>query len=96
MAITLSEDVERRIRDLINTGRYDSAESVIVAGLDELQSPSAASRRRRAAVRELIQEGLRDLDAGESTEYDDESLRARLEQVIADGHKRHGLPASGS
>jgi antitoxin ParD1/3/4 len=93
MSIVLSPDVVQQIEEQVRCGRYASADDVIRAGLQLLKDQREELEARREAIRQMVEEGRRELESGNYVEYDDESLKAFFEQVKADGRRRLGLPA---
>lgn len=63
----LTAENKEFIRQAMKRGRYQTPDQVVNAGLDLL---------RRQAVLDFIDEGRRQLDEGECTEYSDEELDA--------------------
>ena len=69
----LSAENEVFISQLIQRGTYQTMGDVINAGVGLL--------RQRQAFLDDIAEGFRQLDEGEYTEYDQEGLRQRFDQL---------------
>jgi len=63
MNVTISGDAEQLVREEMATGRYDSAQEVIQEGLRLLHE--------RSVLNEQIEEGLAELDRGESIQGED-------------------------
>ena len=70
MSAGVSPENERYIQSLIEGGRFRNRTEVLDAGVDLL--------RLRSELLARIEEGRRQLDEGEYTEYDDSSLRERF------------------
>lgn len=51
---------------------------------------TALPQHRRKQLHDAVNQGIDQLDAGEVTEYDDESLRERFDQIKSEGRKRLG------
>lgn len=73
MNAQLTSENEQFIQEEIAAGRYGSADEVLNAGLEML--------RHRQALLDFIDEGRRQLDEGEYTEYDEDGLRRRFEEL---------------
>jgi Arc/MetJ-type ribon-helix-helix transcriptional regulator len=76
MATKVSAENKEFLRQALKRGRYQSPDQIVNAGLDLL---------RRQAVVDFIDEGRRQLDEGECTEYSDEELDAffaELEMIV--------------
>jgi putative addiction module CopG family antidote len=72
MNAQLTSENEQFVQQEIAAGRYGSADEVMNAGLDLL---------RMEALRARLAESRRQLDEGEYTEYDEEGLRKRFEEL---------------
>ena len=63
---------EQFVQQEVAAGRYRSADEIMNAGLDLL---------RMETLRARLAESRRQLDEGEYTEYDEEGLRKRFEEL---------------
>jgi putative addiction module CopG family antidote len=72
MNAQLTSENEQFVQQEIAAGRYGTADDVINAGLDLLRMESLRAR---------LAESRRQLDEGEYTEYDEEGLRKRFEEL---------------
>ncbi len=91
MNVSLTPDLERFTRTLVEGGRYNSASEVVRSGLRLLEEREA----RAADLRRLIADGL---ESGPAVSVTREDLRARLgERMDAlRGEVEHGeRPAQG-
>ena len=77
-------DLEQFVRHEVASGRYPSADEVVWDGLRLLQERERHSEELRAAVRL----GLDQLSNGEYTDYDDDALRDRFEEIKREGRER--------
>lgn len=93
MSIVLSPEVIMQIEDQVRRGRFATADDVVRASLQLLRDRQEELEARREEIRRMVEQGVRELDSGDYTEYDDESLKAFFEQVKAEGRRRLGLPA---
>lgn len=78
-ALQLSDKQQRFIAQEIKSGRYRTANDVLLAGL-ELLAKKQRVERKRQAIRELIQPAIDDLDAGRG-------VILRTDEEIADFFK---------
>lgn len=77
MNVSLTPDLERFTRALVDGGRYNSASEVVRSGLRLLEEREA----RAADLRRLVAEGL---DSGDPVRVSREDLRARLGQRMTE------------
>jgi Arc/MetJ-type ribon-helix-helix transcriptional regulator len=103
MAIVLSPDVERQIEELVQTEQFPSAEEFIRQCVEryfrEKKRCDALwieDLARREDVRRQVEEGARELEEGNYTDYDDAGLKAFFEQIKSEGRKEMGLPAKNA
>lgn len=73
MATDLSPENEQFIADKVAQGTYRSREEALDAGIELL--------RKRDRLVDRLTESRRQLDDGEYTDYDDESLAVRFEEL---------------
>ena len=73
MSTDLSPENEKFIADMLARGKYGSREEALDAGVELL--------RKRDELVDRLRESRRQLDAGEFTEYDGESLKARFDEL---------------
>ena len=91
MQIDIPQDLFERLRDRASISDGDTEADVIRRALDSLEwqdAERAAIQEGREQLHDAVNHGIDQLDAGESTEYDDDSLRERFEQIKSDGRKR--------
>lgn len=81
MSAQLTFENEQFIQQEIAAGRYRSADEVMNAGLDLL---------RMEKLRARLAESRRQLDEGEYTEYDEEGLRKRFDELKERARLRAG------
>jgi putative addiction module CopG family antidote len=93
MAIVLSPEVEQQIEEQVRTGRFPSADQFVRTCVQLYHDRQRAIDEWRERVRPLVEEGLRDLEEGRYTVYDDEGLKGLIEEIKAEGRRRLGLPA---
>ncbi len=75
---TLGEHYEKFVRELVESGRYNSASEVLRDGLRLLEDAEVLRNVRTKELKKLIQEGL---DSGESEPWD-------VEEIMAEGRRR--------
>lgn len=81
MNAKLTSENEQFIQQEIAAGRYGTADEVMNAGLDLL---------RTERLRARLAESRRQLDEGEYTEYDEEGLRKRFDELKERARRRAG------
>ena len=81
MHAQLTSENEQFIQEEIAAGRYGTADEVLNAGLDLL---------RMETLRARLAESRRQLDDGEYTEYDEEGLRKRFDELKERARRRAG------
>jgi Arc/MetJ-type ribon-helix-helix transcriptional regulator len=95
MAIELSPDTERQVQELVQSGRFASAEEFVLRSVEYYRERDLWINElaNREDVQRQIEDGVRDLEEGRYTDYDDESLWALFEQIKREGRQELGLPA---
>jgi putative addiction module CopG family antidote len=73
MQVNLSAENARFIEEQVASGAFRSQSEVLDAGVELL--------RRRQPLLDRLDEARRQLDEGDFTEYDDEGLRRRFDQL---------------
>ena len=77
MNVKLKPAVEAMVREQVNSGRFHNENDVVAAALHLMHEHDESEAQERAALLELIDEGLRDLDEGRFTTFEtDEDLKA--------------------
>ncbi len=77
MSDLLSPEVQQVVQQELAAGRYNSENEVLLEAVRLL----AERNRRLEELRQAIQIGRDQLDRGEYTDYDEESLRQRFEEL---------------
>lgn len=77
---TVSEHYEGLIKDLVDSGRYNSVRDVLDHSLQLLEVHEQEHIEKLAALRKAIQEGL---DSGEYEPWDVESIKAEGRRRLA-------------
>jgi Arc/MetJ-type ribon-helix-helix transcriptional regulator len=102
MAIVVSRDVEQQIEDLVQSEQFDSANEFLRQCVEGYRRAKKLREKQlitalagRDDIQKLIEEGVRDLEEGRYTDYDDEGLKALCEQIKREGRQELGLPAAG-
>jgi antitoxin ParD1/3/4 len=82
--IELSERQSALVDSLVSSGRYETANDVLVEAVDLLEEQERDLAHKRSALREAIQLGQSDIDAGRYTDFaTPEALRAHLRELFA-------------
>jgi Arc/MetJ-type ribon-helix-helix transcriptional regulator len=99
MSIVLSPDVEQQIQELVTSGRFPSADACVrtcVAWFRQHEQDQRKWLAKRQAhgheVRRLVAAGTAALERGDYVDYDDESLKAFIEQIKREVRERRKLP----
>lgn len=77
---TLGEHYEKFVRELVESGRYNSASEVLRDGLRLMEDAEILRKVRTEELKKLIQEGL---DSGESEPWDVEEIKAEGRRRLA-------------
>lgn len=85
-AMDLPEGLEQFVQIQLASGKYQSVSEVITEGLRLLQEREG----RLEALRKDAQVGLEQLQRGEFTEYDDNTLRDFFQEIKLQGRERLG------
>jgi antitoxin ParD1/3/4 len=92
MNVSLTPELETLIHEKVESGLYTSASEVVREALRLLRERDELQRQRLDQLRREIAVGLEQLDRGEATTYDDQSLKEHFEQIKAQGRKRLAAP----
>ena len=92
MNISLTPQLEKLVQDRVKSGRYTSASEVIREALRLMENRDRALEQGSAQLQSDVQEGLRDLEAGRASPFDDAAVerikragRAKLQSVKSPG-----------
>ena len=88
MNVSLTPMLEELVQRKVATGLYNSASEVIREALRLLEERDELRKMRLTALRKEISVGLEQLQRGEVSEYDDQSLETLAAGVKAKGRKR--------
>jgi len=88
MNVSLTPQLEKLVRKKVASGRYNSASEVVREALRLLEEQDRLREMRLEELRKEIAVGLEQLERGEHTEHDEQSLRALCEQVKTEGRRR--------
>ena len=91
MNVSLTPTLEELVQRKVGTGLYNSASEVIREALRLLEERDEMRKIRLGTLRQEISVGLDQLERGEVSEYDDQSLNTLAGDIKAKGRKR--LPA---
>ncbi len=86
LTLTLEELVQRKVA----SGLYNSASEVVRDALRLLEERDEMRQTRLGMLRKEIGVGLDQLELGEVSEYDDQSLGTLAADIKAEGRKRLG------
>ena len=85
MSSPLPPDVQQFVSEQLASGRYRSADEVVVDGLRALQD----LKRLQEEFRHEVQLGVEQLDRGEGRSIERDQLRAFFDQLQARGRARY-------
>jgi antitoxin ParD1/3/4 len=88
MKIHLTPDLERLVTEKVESGQYQSPSDVICEALWLLKDRDDLHRHKLEELRREIQIGLDQIDRGEYTVYDENSLPQMLEEIKAKGREK--------
>ena len=74
MNISLTPQLEKLVLDRVKSGRYTSASEVIREALRLMETHDRALDQGLTRLQSDVQEGLRALDAGKASPFDDEAV----------------------
>ena len=77
MAESFSPELQQLVRQELATGKYESEDQLLLAAVRLLAERDC----QREELRREIQVGREQLDRGEYTEYDEEGLRKRFDEL---------------
>lgn len=92
MNVSLTPELETLIYEKVESGFYNSASEVVREALRLLRQRDEIQRQHLTQLRKEIAVGIDELDRGEATTFDDQSLKDRLEQIKAQGRKHLAMP----
>src|SRR5690242_17732725 len=81
--VVLTEHQSELIEELVESGRYQNASEVLREGLRLIESREADEKAKLKALREAVQVGIDDLEAGRYRTFDsDEALEAYVKSLM--------------
>jgi len=83
MSYTVPPQLDDRIRAMLETGRYRSADDVLDVALALLEDRDAFYEHRLEKLREELQVGLDQLDRGESVPLDVQRIQREGKELLA-------------
>lgn len=89
MNISLTPELEACIASKVDSGRYKSVSEVVREGLRLLEEQDQLKQLRRERLRQLVDEGMADLQAGRSAVLDEDEMSAIKAEAraAASGHR---------
>lgn len=88
MNVSLTPRLEELVNQKVASGLYNSASEVIREALRLLDEKDRVREMRIEELRKQVAVGIEQLDRGEYTEYDEDSLNQMFEDVKIRGRKR--------
>jgi antitoxin ParD1/3/4 len=86
MSIQLRPETQKRIEDCLKSGGFQSADELVLAGLNLLQETKTVGSDSIQIVRQQIALGLQQLDRGDSVDGD-QAFAELLAELDNDGGK---------
>lgn len=87
MNLQLRPDIEARIREKVDSGKYDSAEQIIEHAMDALEAREEFEADNIERLRAEVQIGIEQADRGLCEPWDFGALKKRLHE---EHRQRHG------
>ena len=81
MNVSLTPALEKMVQKKVASGLYNSASEVIREALRLLEENDKMKRAKLKALREDVEVGIRQLDNGQFTEYDQKSAKTLIKQI---------------
>jgi antitoxin ParD1/3/4 len=81
MNVSLTPALEKMVQQKVASGLYNSASEVIREALRLLAQNDKLQHAKLTALREDVEVGIRQLDNGQFTEYDEKSARTLVKQI---------------
>ena len=88
MNITLTPELERLVREKIETGCYNSVTELIRVALLLLDEREELERIKIESLKKEIAIGSEQLKNGIMSEYDEESLSSLINEIQTEGRKK--------
>lgn len=88
MNVSLTPELESLVHEKVTSGLYTSASEVVREALRLLNDRDSIQQQRLAELKREIAVGLDQLHCGEGIPYDEQSLKAMLEEVKREGRKK--------
>lgn len=80
MTISVTPELDRFVKEQVESGKYASSSEVVRAGLRLLYEREQERMERREALKRLVQEGLDDLQSGKIA--DSRSVFSKMRTII--------------
>lgn len=83
VAITLKDDHEQFIRDVVDAGSFTTKSEVVATALDILKSREESRRAKRAELKREIEKGIADFENGRTVSFRLDSFLAEMKSKRA-------------
>lgn len=90
ITIELTGDEERRVDELIASGRFVSVNDFLSAALHALESLERGRNEERARIAAAVEAGIEDVRAGNVGPLDLEAMRAEAMQELEEARRKAG------
>jgi antitoxin ParD1/3/4 len=88
MNVTLDPEIAKFVEDQVKSGRFSSAEEVILAALQALRGQQDSSGVDLGNLRGEIRQGLDEAERGELEEWDINDIRAEGQRLLGAARKK--------
>lgn len=89
MTISVTPELDRFVKEQVESGRYASSSEVVRAALRLLYEREQELTERREALKRLVQEGLNDLQSGKIAES--RSVFSKMRTIIDQAEREAGV-----
>jgi antitoxin ParD1/3/4 len=89
MTISVTPELDRFVKEQVESGKYASSSEVVRAGLRLLYEREQERAERREALKRLVREGLEDLESGKVV--DSKRVFARMRKIIDQAEREAGV-----
>ena len=94
MTISVTPELDRFVKEQVESGKYASSSEVVRAGLRLLYEREQERTERREALKRLVQEGLHDLESGKVA--DSKRVFARMRNIIDQAEREASVEISAT
>jgi antitoxin ParD1/3/4 len=85
MNVSLTPELEEMVGNKVKSGMYHTASEVIREGLRLLKQQGELRQFRMSQFRDQVNIGLNQLEHGQYSDYDADSISSQVEEIKAEG-----------